>query len=375
VNPTETRAPSLQGDKRGANAASRSQRVAWVDYAKGLSIILVVSMHSALGVGLALEKTGWLHPAVAFAKPFRMPDFFLIAGLFVGRALNWPLRRYLDRKVVHFAYFFALWTLIILMAKSGELELTDPRAFVPAFLWSLVDPFSSLWFVQLLPFLFIAARLLRGTPPLASILLAAVLHILAALFPDGGQYAMASRMTGSIPIDAFCLFLVYFLIGHHGRAWILAFAAWVERRPSLSLLGLTVWGVAEWCAVARGLTEIPGLTLIFGLLGGLAMVAVASLIAKVRFAPWLAYCGRHSLPIYLSFALPMAATRIVLLWTGVVSDPGWLATIVTTAAIVAALAVEALVRHTPASFLFTRPSWARQPPLNKEPALAAGNRN
>ena len=98
------------------------------------------------------------------------------------------------------------------------------------------------------------------------------------------------------------------------------------------------------------------------------MVAVASLIAKVRFAPWLAYCGRHSLPIYLSFALPMAATRIVLLWTGVVSDPGWLATIVTTAAIVAALAVEALVRHTPASFLFTRPSWARQPPLNKEPA-------
>jgi uncharacterized membrane protein YcfT len=43
-------------------------------------------MHSALSVGLALGETRWLHANVAFAKRFRMQDFFVIAGLFVGRS-------------------------------------------------------------------------------------------------------------------------------------------------------------------------------------------------------------------------------------------------------------------------------------------------
>jgi uncharacterized membrane protein YcfT len=34
-------------------ALASDGRVGWVDYAKGWSIILVVTMHSALGVGFA----------------------------------------------------------------------------------------------------------------------------------------------------------------------------------------------------------------------------------------------------------------------------------------------------------------------------------
>ena len=59
-------------------------RVAWVDYAKGFCIVFVVMMHSTLGVGNTLGQEGWLHSVVAFAKPFRMPDFFLISGLFLS---------------------------------------------------------------------------------------------------------------------------------------------------------------------------------------------------------------------------------------------------------------------------------------------------
>jgi hypothetical protein len=49
---------------------------------------------------------------VAFAKPFRMPDFFLISGLFLARVIDWNWHDYLDKKVVHFAYFYALWVTI-----------------------------------------------------------------------------------------------------------------------------------------------------------------------------------------------------------------------------------------------------------------------
>ena len=63
------------------NDASARQRIDWVDYAKGLCIVFVVMMHSTLDGGVAAGGEGWLHYLVAFAQPFRMPDFFLISGL------------------------------------------------------------------------------------------------------------------------------------------------------------------------------------------------------------------------------------------------------------------------------------------------------
>jgi len=55
-------------------------RLAWVDVAKGLCIILVVMMHSTLGTGEALGGEGFLHTVVEFAKPFRIPDFSCSRG-------------------------------------------------------------------------------------------------------------------------------------------------------------------------------------------------------------------------------------------------------------------------------------------------------
>ena len=63
-------------------------RTQWIDYAKGISIILVVMMHSTLSSEEALGHVGWLHEVVAFAKPFRIPAFFMVAGLFASRAIE-----------------------------------------------------------------------------------------------------------------------------------------------------------------------------------------------------------------------------------------------------------------------------------------------
>ena len=75
-------APSGTIAGSGGTKAPSAARVDWVDYAKGICIIMVVMMHSVLGVELAAGETGFMHVLVAFAKPFRMPDFFLISGLF-----------------------------------------------------------------------------------------------------------------------------------------------------------------------------------------------------------------------------------------------------------------------------------------------------
>jgi uncharacterized membrane protein YcfT len=93
-------------------------RVDWVDYAKGFCIIMVVMMHSTLGVEEAVGHAGFMHAVVMFAKPFRMPDFFLISGLFLNRVIDRDWRTYLDRKVVHFAYFYVLWVTIQFVVKA-----------------------------------------------------------------------------------------------------------------------------------------------------------------------------------------------------------------------------------------------------------------
>ena len=115
--------PAISGEI--PRAALAVPRVEWADLAKGWCIILVVMMHSAVGAGLAVGQTGWLHAVVAFAQPFRMPDFFLVTGLFAERAIALPWRDFLNRKVVHFAYFYALWFAIVLLAKSAELGITE----------------------------------------------------------------------------------------------------------------------------------------------------------------------------------------------------------------------------------------------------------
>src|SRR6201993_3483248 len=103
------------------NGTQAITRVDWVDYAKGICIVMVVMMHSVLGVEQAAGQTGFMHLVVMFAKPFRMPDFFLISGLFLPVVINRDWRTYLDRKVMHFAYFYVLWVTIQFGFKAPSL--------------------------------------------------------------------------------------------------------------------------------------------------------------------------------------------------------------------------------------------------------------
>jgi uncharacterized membrane protein YcfT len=181
---------------KGLSLPSRPQasRDVWLDIAKGISILLVVAMHSTLSVGEELASGGFMHDFVAFTKPFRMPDFFFISGLLAARTINrdWPW--FVDRKLVHFAYFYLLWLLILLAAKAPALGIVEPVAFLTAYLQALVEPFATLWFIFVLPFFFLALRLTARVPVWLALGLAGSLHVVAAMSPEGGAYAMASRV-------------------------------------------------------------------------------------------------------------------------------------------------------------------------------------
>jgi uncharacterized membrane protein YcfT len=322
----------------------QTQRVDWVDYAKGLCIIMVVMMHSTLGVEKAAEAEGWMHAFVAFARPFRMPDFFLISGLFLALVIDRDWRTYLDRKVVHFAYFYVLWLLIQGAFRWPGLALAEgPGAVIEQLLLALIEPFGTLWFIYILPIFFVLAKLVRHVPPLAVLAVAALLE-------------SAPVATGWIVIDEFANRFFFFVLGWYAAPQVFAFAMWVARRPALALAGLGAWALANSFAVLSGISEMPGISLALGLAGASAVIATAALLARNDSAWMIRHAGAHSLVVYLAFFLPMVVTRTVLLKTGIIPDLGTVSLIVTMVSVVSPLVLYAIVQRTGwGRFLFERP--------------------
>jgi uncharacterized membrane protein YcfT len=338
-------------------ATSRDQdvphtsRVDWVDYAKGFCIVMVVMMHSTLGVEQAAGHEGWMHAVVAFARPFRMPDFFLISGLFLARVIDRDWRDYLDKKVVHFAYFYVLWVTIQFAFKAPMFAAEMGwRGVGLAYLEAFIEPFGTLWFIYLLPIFFVIVKATRGLPWLAIWLVGAALEI-------------AHIDTGWTVIDEFAHRFVYFYTGYIFAPHIFALAARVQRTPMQGLAALAVWAVINAALVVGGYADRPFVSLGLGFVGACAVVTVAALIARSDVFQLLRYCGQNSIVIYLAFFLPMAATRIALLKSGIVTDLGTISLVVTTVGVVGALGWYWAVRGTPLRLLFERPAWARLKPV------------
>jgi uncharacterized membrane protein YcfT len=325
-----------------------SNRVDWIDVAKGICIVMVVMMHSTLGVEQAAGAPGWMGYAVAFAQPFRMPDFFLIAGLFLARRIDAPWRLYLDRKVLHFAYFYALWLTIQFGLKApGMAAEIGWDGALRAYFLAFVEPWGTLWFIYHLALFFLVTRLLRRVPwPL-------VLAAAAAL-------EIAPIHTGSVLIDEFAGRYVYFFAGYIFAARFFRLAAEAAAERATALTALALWAILNGLVVFNGLADLRFVSLALGFAGALAVVATAAIIASKRAAAPLRWLGEHSIVVYLAFFLPMAVSRAILLRTGVVTDVGTVSLLVTAAGIAGPIVLYAFVQWTGfGRFLFERPQWAR----------------
>jgi uncharacterized membrane protein YcfT len=326
------------------SAPSAPGRVDWVDYAKGICIVMVVMMHSVLGVEAAAGQTGFMHVLVAFAKPFRMPDFFLISGLFLSVVIDRDWRTYLDRKVVHFAYFYVLWVTIQFGFKAPSFATEAGWSHVGfLYLESFIEPFGTLWFIYLLPVFFVVTKATRRMPAL-------MIWAVAALLES------AHIATGWTVIDEFCARFVYFYSGYWFASYVFALSDRARARPSLALAGLVLWALINGGLVYLGFSERPLVSLSLGLSGACAIVTLGTLLARVHWLTALRFCGEHSIVIYLAFFLPMAATRTLLLHAGPIHDIGTISLIVTIVGVTGALAIWQLALKAGANFLFERPA-------------------
>ncbi|MBU2531169.1 MAG: acyltransferase family protein [Alphaproteobacteria bacterium] len=356
------------GTVNGQNWSSRKaalndgEHIAWFDYAKGICIILVVMMHSTLGVGITfaergLAAEGFMHWIVYYATPFRMPDFFMLAGLFLSLAIGRGWLHYLDKKVVHFAYFYVIWAVIQISIKTVATGGLDAGALVSNFADALISPYAPLWFIYVLPLFFVATKLLRAVPGPIMLAAAAVAHTIPI-------------HTGWSAIDHFAApYYVFFLAGYLLAPAIFQAANWAKANTGKALTVVAAWAVLNGVLVFTAspfagwetAADLPVVSVVLGLMGGLAIVLLASQLEKFDIARFVRYCGRNSIVLYISFTIPMAITRVVLLKTGLITDTGIASMMVWLVALTVPLVVHLVLKRTPLRLLYERPSWISLP--------------
>lgn len=338
---------------------TRNIRLDWVDMAKGISILMVVMLYATIGAGEATNNVGAFHYIIGFATPFRMPEFFLISGLFLANVINRPWRKFADRRAVHYLYFYALWAVIHIVLKVG-LASADPLTALEQLGWAIIQPYGVLWFIYVLALVGVAAKVLKELRVPHWVVIAAA-----------GVASMAHIDTASYALNQFAEYFVFFYAGYAFAPWIFKLVEKAMAMPKAAIAGLILWAAingyfvftpgfaAEPRHFTMGLAEAPAIRFALALAGSVALCVAAGVFSLANWMGWLRFIGQRSLVIYVAFALPLTFSRLLLIKLELVNDTTILTITTMLIALTLPLVGNWLIQKIGfGHFLFARPSWA-----------------
>ncbi|GAA1489963.1 acyltransferase family protein [Brachybacterium sacelli] len=302
-------------------------RIAWLDLARAISILLVVLYHVAVSAGPELlggsgspAARWWTGVNVALI-PLRMPLFFLVAGALATRAVQRPWRAVLRPRVLDLLWPYLLWCLLFAVTGWPRYAPADPLGFLAGEVTGMLVIGSPYWFIAVLPLFFVLARPGRRRPAV-TVALALAAYLLAPVL----QAWMVTA--GTDPDLAYGVFQVtdnalWYLLGVVLHGALLRAGDRVRALPGL-LTGtalLLVFGMLA-AAVLRSeapLAVVRLLELAASLTGLAAAVRLIPLLARRGALARLgAHLGSRTLVIYLVH--PVLLNVGVVLWMRVGAD-------------------------------------------------------
>ncbi|PSL43749.1 putative membrane protein YcfT [Chitinophaga niastensis] len=132
-------------------SSTQTNRFGWIDYAKGIAIILVVYRH----VGFGLKSNGanvnqWILDLNDMFYSFRMPLFFILSGLFFGKSMT---KRgtggFILTKVNTLLYPYILWSILQITLQMVFHEVAHAQRGVADYLNIIIQPRANnqLWYL------------------------------------------------------------------------------------------------------------------------------------------------------------------------------------------------------------------------------------
>lgn len=289
-----------------------AQRSDWVDYGKGLGIILVVYAHllsSGYHAGLQIHEHFFLL-SDSIVYSFHMPLFFFLAGLLVEQSYNKrDAREFVVGKIKFLVYPYLIWSFI---QAGSELLFSEHslRGVTVADIWTIPYlPLAQFWYLYALLWMYVVYALLSklGEFALTAMMVSACLLFYFSINTE--ILALHGFSTG------FIFFVFAVLIKKYlGDLERYSLSPWATVVLLPVLLG-TGYYIFEKCIEPTRLTNglHPFYFLFLAVLGISFCLGLAQFLARKKYCQVIQSLGIYSLQIYLVHMLAGVGARVVLL--------------------------------------------------------------
>ncbi|HVW99584.1 MAG TPA: acyltransferase [Candidatus Babeliaceae bacterium] len=171
---------------------AKKSRLPWVDYAKGIAIILVAYRHILIGFersGLEIHK--YLLNANEIFYSFRMPLFFILSGVFITTSLEKRgLRKLLENKWKTLLYPYIIWAIIQITLQIIFAKYTNANRTFKDYTYILLQPdaLDQLWYLFALfnvAFVYVVLKAYVHIKAWQQLVLGIILHSLSLIINFG----------------------------------------------------------------------------------------------------------------------------------------------------------------------------------------------
>lgn len=308
-------------------------RLNWIDYARGIAIILVVYRHLFEGLkrtpalksaGVNVESYLFLEQANIFFFSFRMPLFFIVSGVFIGASLakrGWGALVENKARTILYPYF--LWGIIQIGIQILFAAFINSQKSAADFLYLLYSPreVEQFWYLYALFNTTIIFAFLKEKAKLKSI------HQLFL----GLTLFIASDLCSQYNIDLYFVsdilhYYIFLAIGDElshliimgglrkffssTKAFFILILPFVAAQYYFLVINIAHKQLSPKYLYVEYYQ--PLMYLVVALVGCAFIITVSSLLEKYNVVRWLRVLGKHSLYIYVMHVIVFAAARVVL---------------------------------------------------------------
>ncbi len=344
--------------------ALEKSRLHWVDYLKGIAILLVVYRHSLLGIqSSGIYAPAYLENANLVFFSFRMPLFFMLSGIFASLSLRKrSVKQYIESKFETLLYPYFIWVIIQITLQIILSKFTNSNRGLIDYTYIFYQPrnLDQFWY---LPALFNAAVIYTLIKKYITKKWWALLTI--AL----GFYFLSPYMQSISIISDWMEFIVFFALGDTISQ--LFFHEKVQKffkNPFTLLAAIPFFALAQTFYLVNHMyyqtTELMRAEfLIIALVGCFTMLAFSFMLQRWNAASWLRILGYHSLNIYVMHVMIAAFVRIFLTHVAGIHNPFIiLISCIIIGAILPVIIYNLLIRDNILWFLFTyKRKYKKQP--------------
>jgi uncharacterized membrane protein YcfT len=325
------------------------EKYAWVDYARGIVIILVVVRHMFEGMYNAkLPIPEIVYQAVrGFIMVCDMPLSFYLSGLFfIPSFLKRTPRVFITDKLRILIWPFLIWSVIqtaITLSLAGH---TNNNTSVGDLFTVLYNPRVQLWFVYTLFFMFAISTVIHCLSKKGTYL-AVGLSVVMFLFCDYNF--------GNTAIIRLFECFIYFNLGVLTQKLGLS----KQDLPSawwLAILLAAAFGTAQYLTIFGQIDKSLAIRFFLAVSGIAFFVVLTQKFPKVAALKVLSILGKNSFPVYLAHIVFTSGGRIVMTKLFHITNWPFIFMVGTLIGLVAPIVLLRMTANTDFSFLFTFPS-------------------